>query len=482
MATTTAGTITSNTVTGAYNASWASLFTLMLKPQYWDTLIQRFGPALGLFEALYFAGQTIDVKQHTHKVFEEGSYERAIVTGEAETAVAIAGADVTMLLAAAQFDAKDKAFLQVGDKVMIPAKYLTYDGAATIMTQGYQVTAVSGDAGASKSYTLKPLDTKTALAVAIPGGTSLMVTGGNFAPGSQGALPKTMGWFEREYKTAIKRTAWAIEGSQQSDERYYDTLKGGGMGMFSKATIEADFRLNAAINDELLVGQVIDNLTLANRDSDNNTARGTKGIWPTLVEKGMKLYYNGAMTIPDFDNIKDLFISMGVTDTKASLFAGSELLKDLENSGLDFIKEFSGGTDFTKAFKGIGVEINAVKKNGIFMGFHELVNSSNPNKYGITDYNFPKWGFVIPDTQVTVREGSEGGVQMKMKNLVFGNKNHNGENRGRFINTIPGVNAMPGKVGTNIAVDRYDDVRGELGSEFMLIANKMEQAILIKDV
>lgn len=482
MATTTAGTITSNTHTGAYNASWASLFTLMLKPQYWNELIQRFGPALGLFEALYFAGQTIDVKQHEHKVFEEGSYERAIVTGTDETATAIAGADVTMKLAAAQFDAKGNPYLQLGDKVVIPAKYLTQDGAATLVPLGYQVTAVSDDATTDKEFTLTPLDEDTALAVAIPGGTSLFVTGGNFAPGSQGALPKTMGWYERSSYTAIKRTAWAIEGSQQSDERYYDTLKGGGMGMFSKATVEADFRLNAAINDELLVGQVIDNITLNNRDSVANDARGTLGIWPTLAARGMKLYYNGAMTIPDFDNIKDLFISMGVTDTKASLFAGSELLKDLENSGLDFVKEYSGGTDFTKAFNGIGVEINAVKKNGIFMGFHELVNSSNPNKYGITDYDFPKWGFVIPDTQVTVREGGTGGVQMKMKNLVFGNKNYNGENRGRFVNVIPGVNAMPGKVGTNIAVDRYDDVRGEMGSEFMLIANKMEQAIMIKDV
>ena len=482
MATTTAGTITGNTAFGAYNASWASLFTLMLKPQYWNEIIQKYGPALGIFEAMYFAGQTVDVMQNTKKVFEEGSYERSIVTGIATT-VAGAGSNISLRLASSQYDTKSNPYLAIGDKVFIPPAYLELDGVVPKIPLAYQV--VSRDANQSPiedtDFVCTPLDAGTELAIELPATTTLMVTGGNYAPGSQGAKPKSSGWTERTFYTAIKRAAWQIQGSQQSDQRYTEELRGGGTGMFDKASIEADFALNAFINDELLLGEVIDNLTMNDRDSVANAARGTLGIWPTLNSRGMKLYYTGTMTVPDFDLIKDLFISMGVTDKRASFFMGSELMKYLENSGLEFIKEFSGGTDFTKAFNGIGVEIPAVKKNGIFVGFHELVNSSNPLKYGITGYGFPKWGFIIPDTQVTVRDSIDG-VSMKMKNLVFGNKNYNGENRGRVVNILPGVNGMQGKLGTNVAVDTYDDVRGEMLSEFMLIFNKAEQAIMVQDV
>ena len=480
MATPTPGTVTGNTAQYGYNQSWASLFTLMLKPQYWNELIQKYGPALGIFEALYFAGQTVDVAGYEKKVFEEGSFERSVTT-HGTTSAAAAGANATMYLAATNFNTSKLSYLTIGDKVFIPQVYLEQDGVVPNLPLAYQVTAITPNSTVTSiAYTLTPLDQGTEIAVAIPAGTEILVTGGNFAPGSVGAVPKASGWYERSFYTAIKRVAWAIEGSSQSDQRYFEELKGGGTGMFTKATIEADFRLNAAINDELLMGQVIDNLTLANSDSQNNAARGTLGIWPTLDARAMKLYYTGTMTVPDFDLIKDLFISMGVTDKKASFFLGSTLMKYLENSGLEFIKEFSGGTDFTKAFNGIGVEIPAVKKNGIFVGFHELVNSSNPVKWGIDGYGFKSRGFIVPDTQVTVKDAVTG-VQMKMKNLVYGNKNYNGENRGRFVNILPGVNGMQAQVGSNIAINRYDEVRGEMGAEFMAIINRAEQMILVDE-
>lgn len=481
MATPTAGTITGNTTQGAYNAAWASLFTLMLKPQYWGELIQRYGGALGIFEALYFAGQTTDVKGNSKTVYEEGSYERSVVTG-AQISTAAAGATATLTLAASQYDSNGNSFLTIGDKVFIPQAYLELDGTVPKIPLAYQVTARQSNQSPIQNtqYTLTPLDAGTEIAVAIPASTTLMVTGGNYAPGSQGAKPKASGWYSRTFYTAIKRAAWQLQGSQQSDERYYEELKGGGTGMFDKASIEADFRLNSYINDEILMGEVIDNLNLTDSDSNSVAARGTLGIWPTLNARGMKLYYTGTMTVPDFDLIKDLFISMGVTDKRASFFMGSTLMKYLENSGLDFVKEFSGGTDIMRGFNEIGVEFKTIKKNGIVTGLHELVNSSNPIKYGISGYGFPGWGFIIPDTQVTVRDSIDG-VSAKMKNIVFGNKNYNGENRGRVVNIIPGVNGMQSKLGTNVAVNSYDEVKGEMLSEFMILVNKAEQMIMVQN-
>jgi hypothetical protein len=386
-----------------------------------------------------------------------------------------------MTLAATQYDTSSRSYLTIGDKVLIPAAYCTVGGAATTIDQWAQCTAREANQSPIEDteYTLKFSGATVALAVAIPASTSLMVSGGNYAPGSQGAKPKASGWYSRTFKTAIKRAALAVEGSQQSDERYYEYLKGGGVGVMNKATMEADFRLNAAINDELLTGQLIDNITMTNRDGDSNAARGTLGIWPTLAARGMKLYYNGTMTITDFDLIKPLFISMGVSDKQASFFMGATLQRYLENSGLDFVKEYSGGTDFMKGFEQLSVGVKSVKKNDILVSFHELVNSTNPVKYGLSSYGYDKWGFIIPDTQVTVRKGDMEGANVKMKNLVFGEKVYNGEDRRRIVKFLPGVHGHSGY--GDVAVDTYDDFRGEMLSEFALIFNKCEQSILVQN-
>jgi hypothetical protein len=88
-------------------------------------------------------------------------------------------------------------------------------------------------------------------------------------------------------------------------------------------------------------------------------------------------------------------------------------------------------------------------------------------------------GFIIPDTEVTLRNSMES-APFTLKNLTLGFKNYNGEDRTRIVKILPGVTSI-GDGGGNIAVDTFDDSRGEILSEFMVIFNKVNQAILVQD-
>lgn len=472
--------ITNNTRLGSYDSTWASVYSLMDFPQYYPELVKRFGGAFEILEFLTFAGQVGTCAGQTKTVYEEGAPER-YVTLHSASGTALVGADV--ILEIEEWDTVangGRSAVAVGDKIGIPGEYCTVSGTKCVNPQWYQVHTIASVTAnpneADTDITCTPLNALTVLAVTVPAATKLMVTGGNYAPGSTGAKSKTTGWYSRTFTTAIKRTAFAIEGSQQSSERYLEHLKGGGTGIFSEASIRAEFRHNQALNYEILLGHTTDNLTMANRDSVSNSVRGTVGIMPALDSGGCKQYYTTSYTVPDVDNIKKAFISQGVVDQTAALFAGSELLRGIENNALDFVKEYSGGSDFLTNLQNLQVGFKTIKKNGITLSLHELVSFSNPNTLG--NYSFDKRGFVIPSTQVTTRDDAMG-VDVKMDNLSLLYKNYNGENRERVFKTIPGVNGLS-MINSPIAVDSYDDARWEILSEFMVALLKPNQSILIQ--
>jgi hypothetical protein len=477
--------VTANIFQGGYDASYASMFSLMAFPQWYPELVKRYGAAFEVFEFLKFAGQETTCAGQTKTMYEVGAPERYVTLHAASTVVG-AGADIVVEVSewgdgqGTQVGVLGKSYVTVGDKIGIPGEYCTVSGTKCTMPQWYQVHTIATPTGTPNNdqtdITCTPLDKLTILAVEVPIGTKLMVTGGNYAPGSLGAKPKTQGYYSRTFTTAIKRTAFQVEGSQQSNERYTDHLTGGGMGIFSEASIKAEFRHNQALNYEILLGGTVDNMHMHNRDNDSSTVRGTLGIMPTLADRGCKQYYTSTYTIPDFDMIKKAFISQGVVDQSAALFVGSELLRGIENSGLEFLKEFAGGTTLMTNLNKLNVDFKTIKKNGITTTVHELVSFSNPNTLG--NYGFDKKGFLVPNSQVTVRD-SEMGADVKLANLTLAYKSYNGENRERVFKVIPGVNGLS-QIPGNFAVDAYDDARWEILSEFMLLFSKANQSILIQ--
>jgi hypothetical protein len=483
MSTLTKPAVTSNTLNTGYNAQWASLYdTNMQVPQIWGEIVKRYGPGIGILEFLYMSGSIIPLAGPTKKVFEEGSFIKTVEL-DAASGIVAAGAAMTLHLAVAEFGGTtDNSYLSVNDVVVVPPKYVTKNGVKVTRPSLWQVTAVNTDDTNTKHFTLYGQDILDRVNVTIPANTKLMVTGGNYANGVASGSPKSAGFYTKLFYTSTKKADWSMTGSQQSNERYYEKLRGGGTGIFSKASMEADFLLSKYINDEIFLGGGITATAITQVDSEGNaqTPTGTTGILQHLVADGMKQYYTSAYSYPDFDDLKPMLISQGIANRNVTFFCGSELYKQIENAGLDFLKEFAGGTQLMKTWNELNVAFKVVNKNGVYTTIKELPSLSDPTAYGADAFDdfFTGLGMIIPDVDVTIRGGQEEAATSKMKNLALGYKNYNGENRTRINKVLPGM-ASVGAGGGDIAISTYDEVKGSMLSEFGLIFNKRNQAILV---
>jgi hypothetical protein len=483
MSTLSKGTITSNTTQTGYNSVWASIYDGdMQVPQIWGEIVKRHGAGIGILEFLYMTGAIVPLAGPTKKVFEEGSLVKTVALNTA-SGTTLAGADVSIHLADTEFTSNYNSYLSLHDQIVVPAKYLTIAGVKATKPELFQVTTVTPGVKNLQIYVCSPLNSTAAIATTIPAATKLMVTGGNYANGTASGKPKSSGFYTRLFYTSTKKADWSMTGSIQSNERYYEKLRGGGTGIFTKATMEADFLLSKYINDELFIGGGISNtITGTDRDSNSVTATGTVGLLQHMVDRAMKQYYTSAYQYTDFDDIKDLLISQGVVNRDVAFFMGSLLYRQIENAGLDFLKEFAGGTQLMKTWNELNIAFRVVNKNGVYTTIKELPSLSDPTAYGAAAFDdyFKGLGMIIPEVDVTVRGSQEEPATFKIKNLALGYKNYGNENRTRINKIIPGV-ANVGAGGGDLAVDSYDDVRGTMLSEFGLIANKVNQYILVQN-
>ena len=479
MSTTTKQAILSPTNNQRYGYSFDSIYNTMLKPQIYAEYIKYYGKGVGLLEMAYLAGTTVNVAGSSKTVWEEGSLTK-LVTTVGDIAVQAAGVDITFRLAATEYDANGACYVNTNDQIVIPAEYIEEGGVPATIPHLYQVTGNDGGVGAARIYTARPLLVTTELAVAVPAGTALMVTGGNYALESAGGSGKSSGWYSRTFYNSIKKHDWAIGGGTQSNQRYYEELKGGGTGILTKLTMEADYWLDKYINDEIFLGLGVTNttLTMNNRNVVAIPVAGTVGVLRHLEQRACRQYYTAAYQMSDFDDLKDILQSQGVTERNVAFLMGSMLYQQVENSGLDFIKEFSGGTDLMKTLGDINVAFRAINKNGVYTMFKELPSLSDPTNYGAAAFNdyFKDWGCIIPEVDVTVRGSLESPESFKMRNLTLGFKNYLGENRTRIVKDIP---SMAGS--GSIAVDNFDDSRGSMLSEFCVIFNKCNQCIMVQN-
>ena len=482
MSTIAKGTVLSNTAQSGYNSTWASLYdTDMQVPQIWGEIVKKYGAGIGILEFLYMTDAIVPLAGPTKKVFEEGSLVKT-VTLNTNTATTAEGSNLSIRLADTEFVSNYVSYLALHDQVIIPAEYLQIDGVKATKPEAYQVTAITPGVKNAQVYVLSPLNILSAVTTAVPAGSKLMVTGGNYANGVDSGKPKSAGWYTRLFYTSTKKADWSMTGSIQSNERYYEKLRGGGTGIFTKATMEADFFLSKYINDEIFIGGGVTNtLTQPDRDGNNIAITGTVGLLQHMVDRAMKQYYTSAYQLTDFDDIKPLLISQGVVERDVTFFQGSELYKQTENSGLDFLKEFAGGTQLMKTWNELNVAFKVINKNGVYTTIKELPSLSDPTSYGADAFGdyFKGLGMIIPDVQVTIRGSQEEPATFKMKNLALGYKNYNGENRTRINKILPGM-ANVGQATGDIAVSTFDDVRGSMISEFGLIANKVNQYILVQ--
>lgn len=469
MSTVKGGAINSGLAQGGYSTAWRlTVESPTLEPQTYGELVQLYGDNLRIWDFLMWAKRTHDVKGRTVTVLEEGAILDTIDLS-VETATGLAGANITVVSA--------KSTGRIGFTVHIPAKYTGYPVAVS-----YKIINKTGTG--PYTYTLTPLNSAYQITTAIPIGAKLAVGAPMYAPGEGQPASMKRSWYSHAHYTRIMKETLDIEGGQQALQEWAELAQArDGSTLLSRSLNETEFRLRVWMNDYLLMGQGNNNtLTGTNKAGETNAIPSDNGLVHGMYASAMKQYYTGSYTKDNFDIIKYLLASQGVGAGTVNFLYGQELGTGIENMGLEFIREFSGGTDLYKNMAEVGFVMKAFTKNGIRNILCEIPEFSNPLAYGADGYNFETMGMIFPDAKVTASMNYMDGVGRAMSaaekkplnHVTIGYLNNNGENRKLIVGDAAGVNGLGYKF-----TDQYDQSTWYMLTEQMNFLLALNQTILV---
>lgn len=466
---------TSNTVTSSFNETWASLYDAEKIPQIYPQWFKKYNKGFGIKDWLYVAGQTFNVKSNSITAFEDGAEVRPIrVNSAGIAAMTSAGDDITFYLHADEYDANNDTYLRVGDTIVVPSKYLS--GRDT--PAEFLVTVVGATSAAT--CTAQPLDATTQITTQVAANDYLMVGATRYARGVGQPAGRSLGAYSRTFNTGISKESYSIEGGQVMQDTYRTTIKGGGGGLLNRAQIIHEFALDNQMNEALLLSDTNSNSLVQTSDKGkSNAVRSTTGLWNHLDALGQELNFAVKFALPDLYTAKELLRSQGVVDTEVLFAVGDKLSRGTETMGLEYLKEFSGGSNLLEGMSKIGIRPRAVTVGNVTFNIKEFAGFSNPTTFGTDADYWGNAGMIIPMSQVTVKssdimiEGIEGG-KISIPNVALGYVNNNGENRTRIVKPVAGVNGL-GFPATHDGdlVDFY------MLTEYMLVAMQVNQMIRV---
>jgi len=478
---------TSFSARGQWTNLWQSLYSFEKKPQVWRKIFKQYGHLFDVFDWIDLLGDTMDIKGDTLTLFEEYAYEKLITIGTGGIGTGAAGATITFTLDASDYDAQGNAILNPGVSILLPRANM----ADTSVNQLYRIMSDDGGTGAAKIYTAIPHNKAgtnfpaAQITSAITAGTKLMVAGDSWGAGTDQPKGKTNGSYQRSFYTQISKSSFDMAGGLLYQENYLDDvpLRGGkGVGVFNRASVQQEFEHNKQINYNIWLGQEADNTSLVMNDAYGNSVpiKAQRGFDQWLQKLAIKKTYSDKFEVSDFDDIKPLLISVGVSAQELLFGMGDLLYSNMENSAYNFIKENSSATDIMKKLDEVGLDFRVFTKQNFRIILKEFGNLSNPNGMGAAAYSddYRSMGFIVPmgENPVTIEKGGMGSVDGKVKisSLMIGYPNHNGESRQRVVGYLNGM------TGQNLPiVQSTDTVKGMMLSEYMFVPTGVQKMIRV---
>ena len=468
MSTPKGGAMVSGLAQGGYTTTWrATVESETLAPQIYGELIQLYGDLPRLWDFMSWAKRTTDVAGREVTVFEEGAITDTIdVT--VEVATALAGADITVI--------STKNIGRVGFDILIPAQYTNQEIAVP-----YRIASKSGTT--TITYTCSPWNSTFVLSTAIPVGQKLAVGASAWAPGTAQPASMKRAWYSHNHNTRIMKETLTIEGGQQALQEWAALAQArDGSTLMNRSLNETEFRLRIQQADYFMNGQPNNNTFVgSNADSESQAISSDYGLIPGMYTDAMRQYYTGSYGKENFDIIKFLLASQGVGAGSVDYYYGQELGLGIENSGLQFIRDFSGGTDLYSDMQKVGFVMKQFTKNGIVNNLVEIPEFSNPLAYGADGYNYETMGLIFPNAKVTTQTNtynggmSTGPSQKKaLDHVTIGYLNNNGENRRLIVGDAAGVNGLGYKF-----TNAYDRSVWYMLTETLTFLLALNQTILV---
>lgn len=468
--------VTHEIVSSAYGNRWLSKNSAVVKPQVYAKKFQQYGQGMRILSFLEAAERVVDIPANTSvTTVEETSPIPAIKTGAA-IAVTAAGANATIQLHADIADVNSLHPVRLYETILIPAQYQ----ASSIYTDRlYRVASRATTSYTNDTLTCTPLQTDSEIATEIPTGTWLMLGYMPYAVGTGQPDGRTDDFTTRTHAKWLLKHSLSIEGGVASTE-YYEAA--GIRYYFNEMLMKSEFEFDLQKDIALTTGEANESaITMTSQaDSGSPAVQSGKGIVTWADELAQDYKYTDDIDLDAFEQFKILFDSRGVGTSTARFLVGPDLRRQLDNAGLDWIREFSGGTDL-KVQNKLGIMLEGFMRSGITYNVLDVKSFANPATFGIQNsdvyaYAFPTMGLVIPDENVTYADFA-GKKNMTLPNVVLGYVNYGGENRGNVLGRYKGMNGSD--PGIDVASE-YDMTKYFLLSHFGLIVGGVQKWIIVR--
>ena len=466
MALQTAGYRESTANASWYNSTFRSTYDLELKPQTFGEVIDRYGPGLSLCSFSNLAGRVMGVKSPTITIFEKGAPTRPV-----KTSIAIDTAPVNTTAVTLDVTDGSNAYMREFFNIIIPASYTN-----KTIDQELRITGSAGSwLGTFADVTAAISSTITEVYCAV--GAS------SFGFGSDQPDPMSTGTYSRTTQQRIIKDTVGIEGATLYQEEWEDfALKHGGRGVWTRSIAEMDFRVDDQMDSALLIGQNISNsagITQASIDGSTKAVPSFDGLEQIMASLSQELTWDSAgFGIDKFRALRPLLQNVGVVNQKLDLFCGSGLNSSIEAEMIDLLKTNAGGTKYWDEISKVGFMVNNVKFDSVQTQIAVLHSLSNPNKFGLSSYNYNNEGYLFTQGEYTaILEDGGNQEKLRLPHLTLGYPNGNGENRQRIFMMSPGVHGVQGL--PNVAVSGLDGYKMFALAHMIPIWNHMYKAIKI---
>lgn len=450
-----------------YDKTFRSTYALEFAQQNFGEVVERYDKGLGFTSFLHLAGKTMPVKNNSITIFEKGAPIRPV-----KVTIAIDAAPVNATTVTADVTDGSNAYLRAGDTIIIPASY-------TDQTTN-QVMRISGSAGAWKgTFNNVSASITSALTNVI-----VAVGGTEFAEGSAGIDPRASSLYSRTTNYQIFKAAKGWEGGTIFNEQWdVIKMKDGTQGLYTRGIAELDFELDDQLDSALLTGQVITNtagLTETSVSGNTNAIPAFDGLDQIMASLSQEQTWDATgYGLEKFKEIKVLLENVGVLGRDVDFFVGTDLNASIESELQDYQNQNAGGTKYWDGISKVGFKVNAITANSVTFNVAELTGLSNPQKFGLSAYNYRKQGFLFTQGMYMAKtNGIQGdGIELRLPHLTLGYPDNNGERRDRIFKLEPGVNGIAGM--PNVAVNSYDGVKMHALMHVVPIWNHMYKAIAV---
>ena len=461
-------------VQGNYTQAWKSIHSDLIRKYYLPQIYKTYGRGFDFLDFFTMIGKKGLSPSPTVRFWEKGNIKSNITLSTAIATGAV-GAEIAVKLSAGDYDTNNNPVLRVGQIVFIPQKY---QPAAINIPQSYQVTSVSGSTN-DLTFVAKPFNNAAAqIAVEIPIGTVLSLGQIPFARGTGLPTGTTQSYLERSFQSTILKERFGIEGGFLS-EQYWEPLEINGVfnGYINPMLYDTEFLLDDQINNYCFLGQTNDNTAIVQTShwGGSNKVLSGDGIWQMLEDRGQKLPYTGNFENVDYTTTKNLFEAQGVMDTEIIFAMGSKLFDDTDQGDLDFLKEYSGGSDLLKNMTELGFQAQTVNRSGIKFQKVKLQGFSNPFGLGNAEYDLTHAGFMMPTSKAKVSASADGSKPMMFNNIELRFLGSGQENRTRVIGHLNGISG----IADSAPVHEYDGLDVGMLTEPILLFTNVNQCVQI---